>query len=136
MSFGDDRSKTTTAKVPAHLRNETESARTIATFGNLYERVVRWCRQHTRRRFVVEIRCALIADWYDWKRASVGLRIANSEYVVDLTGADEGVNFRYLSFQFFAITFDQTTRDDESLRLSICFKLSGFEDRLNRFFFR
>src|ERR1051325_5473307 len=39
MSFSDDRSKATAAKVSPHLRNETERAGSIATFGDLDERV-------------------------------------------------------------------------------------------------
>src|SRR2546423_463532 len=41
MSFGDDGSESPAAKVPAHLRNEAEGARTIAAFGNLDEGVMR-----------------------------------------------------------------------------------------------
>src|SRR5438445_9089740 len=48
MCLCDDRSKTTAAKMAAHLRNETESARTVATFGNLYEGVMRRRGEHAR----------------------------------------------------------------------------------------
>jgi hypothetical protein len=75
----------------------------------------------------------LIAEWYDRQRARVGLRISNGEDVVDLTGADECVDFRYLGFQLIAVTFDQTARDDQSLCLSVCLELSGFENRVDRF---
>jgi len=67
MSFGDDRTKATTAEVAAHLRNETESAGTITTFSDLHERVVRWRREYAWRRFVVEISRALITYGHDRK---------------------------------------------------------------------
>src|ERR1044072_4079821 len=41
MSLSHDRTKSTTAEVSTHLRNETERARSIASFGDLYERIVR-----------------------------------------------------------------------------------------------
>ena len=40
LGFGDDRTKATTAKVAAHLRNETKRARPVAAFGNLDEGIV------------------------------------------------------------------------------------------------
>ena len=46
LSFGYDRSKTTAAKVAAHLRNKTERTGTIATLRDLYESVVTRRGQH------------------------------------------------------------------------------------------
>src|SRR4029079_6788230 len=48
LSFGDDRTKATTAKVTAHLRNETESTWPITTLSDFYKRVMRRSRQYTR----------------------------------------------------------------------------------------
>ncbi len=62
MSFSDDRTEATAAKVTTHLRNEAESTRTIAPFGNLHERVVRRRCEHAWGRFVVEVSRALISD--------------------------------------------------------------------------
>ena len=89
--------------------------------------------QHARRRIVVEVRGALIAERDNGKRASVGLRIANGKYVVDLVRADERVDFRNLSFQLVAITLDEAAGDDQSFGVAVGFELSGFEDRVDRF---
>jgi len=121
VSFGDDRSETTAAKVATHLRNETERARSIAAFGNFYERVVRRCRENARRRIVVEISRTLIAELHHRQRARVGVWIANGKNVVDLVGADERIDFRHLRFQLVAVSLDQTTRDDQSFSFPVCF---------------
>ena len=107
MSFGDDRSEATAAEVPTHLRNEAERARAITTFGDLYKRIVRRRGQHAWRRFVVEIRRALIADRHDRKQARVGFGIANGEDVVDLIGADESIDFGNLRLQLVSITLNK-----------------------------
>ena len=67
------------------------------------------------------------------KRTRVGLRIANREDVVDLTGADERIDFRHLRFQFIAITFDQTTGDNQSRRFAVSLQPRRFENRVDRF---
>src|SRR5712692_10893501 len=111
MRFGDDRSKAPAAKMSPHLRDETERAGTIAAFGNLYERVVTRRGEHTRRRFIIQVSCGLIAERDDWQRSGVCLRVADAEDVIELTGADERINLRHLCFQLIAITFDQAPRN-------------------------
>src|SRR2546430_4741306 len=106
MRFGDDRSKSPAAKVSAHLRNETESAGTIAAFGNLNERVMRRRGEYARRRFVVEISRALITERNNRQRSRVCLRIADAQDVIDLTGADKRIDLGHLSFQLIAISFN------------------------------
>ncbi len=106
VRFGDDRSEATAAKVPAHLRNEAERTRPIAAFGNFYERVVRRCSEHARRRIIVQVSRTLITERNDGQRASVGLRIANRKDVVDLIRADKRVDFRYFSLEFVTITLN------------------------------
>src|SRR6266851_7507621 len=108
MCFSDDRAKAPAAKVSAHLGNETEGTGAIAAFGDLDERIMGRRSKYTRRRFVIEIRRALIAERNNRKRSSIRVRIANSEDVIDLTGTDEGVNLGHFRFQFIAITLDQT----------------------------
>ncbi len=49
MCFGDDRAEAATAKMSAHLRNETESAGTVTAFSDLDEGIVAGSRQHARR---------------------------------------------------------------------------------------
>src|SRR6476620_6089044 len=61
MSLGNDGTKPAAAEVSTHLRNETERARPVAAFGDLYECIVRRRSKNTRRRFVVEISRCLIA---------------------------------------------------------------------------
>src|SRR5215813_7672219 len=102
----------------AHLRNETEGTGSIATFRDLDESIVTRSRQDARRRFVVEIGSALIAERNERQRARVCLRIADCEDIVDLAGADESINFRQLRFQLIAITLDQTTRHDQPFGLA------------------
>ena len=67
VCFRNDRTESPAAKMAAHLRNETECARAVAAFGDLDEGIVAWRSQHARRRFVVQIRRALIAKGDDWK---------------------------------------------------------------------
>src|SRR5882724_3345908 len=95
----------------AHLRNETEGARPVATFGDLDEGIVARRGQHARRRFVVQISCALISKGDDWKRTCVRLRITNGEDVVYLAGTDKGIDFRQRRFQLITIAFDETAGD-------------------------
>src|SRR5712691_9816245 len=108
MRFGDYRTKASAAKMAAHLRNETESAGTIATFGNLDERVVTWGRQHARSRFIVKIGRTLIAEWQHRQRPRVCFWVANAEDVVELARPDEGIDLRHLCFQLIAVTLNQT----------------------------
>ena len=132
VSFGDDRSEATTAEVPAHLRNEAERARAITAFGDLYKRnATAWPtrvalirRRDTSRSDCRSARPEASACWF-W--------IANGEDVVDLIGADESIDFRNLRLQLISITLNQTTRNDESLGLTVGFELRGFEDRVDRF---
>src|SRR5437588_7473311 len=65
MSFRDDRSESTAAKVSAHLRNETEGTRTIAALGNFDKGIMGRRGEDARRRFIVEISRALIAERHD-----------------------------------------------------------------------
>src|ERR1043166_100914 len=133
MSLGYNRTKTTAAKMATHLRNEAESARAVATFRNLNERVMTWCCQHAWSRFVIEIGCALISQRNYRQRSRVRFWIADLQNIVDLTGADEGVNLRHLSFQFIAISLNQTTGNNQPPGLSFCFQARCFENCFNRF---
>src|ERR1051325_586378 len=133
MGFGDQRSKTATAKMSAHLWNKTKSAGPIAAFGDFDEGVMRGRRQNTRRRFVVEISRALIAERNDWKRARVGFRIANGEDVIYLAGADESIHLGQRRFQVVAITFDQTAGHDQSRRFAVGLQARRFENGIDRF---
>src|SRR5712692_2080745 len=108
MRFGDNRTKAPAAKMAAHLRDKTERTWTIAAFGDLDESVMARRRQHTRRRFIVEVRRALIAERDHRKRSRVNAWIANREDVVNLAGADEGIDLRHLCLQLIAITLNQT----------------------------
>src|SRR5215831_7404097 len=98
MGFRHNGAKTAAAKMAAHLRNETEGAGAITPLGNLYVGVMARCGQHSRRRFIVEVGRRLVADWNYRQGARVCLRIADAEDIVDLTRADEGIDFRHLSF--------------------------------------
>src|ERR1051325_3995957 len=120
MGFGDQRSKTATAKMSAHLWNKTKSAGPIAAFDDFDEGVMRGRRQNTRRRFVVEISRALIAERNDWKRARVGFRIANGEDVIYLAGADESIHLGSRRLLIPATRFDPTTRPAPVRRLPTC----------------
>src|SRR5207253_2507656 len=95
MSFGDDRSKATAAKMAAHLRNEAESTGTITAFRDFYERIMRRCCQHARCRFVVKIGRTLIPQGKNWKRTHVRIWIADRKNVIYLAGTDESINFRH-----------------------------------------
>src|SRR5207249_3671629 len=106
MCFSDNRSKPAAAKVSAHLGNEAERAGTITTFGDLDESVMRWRGEYARRRFIVEICRTLIAERNHRQRSGICLRIADAEDVVDLTSADECIDFGHLSPQLVAITFN------------------------------
>src|SRR6267143_7020227 len=106
MCLCNDRSKTTAAKMSTHLGDETESARPIAAFSDFDERVVRRRGQHARCRLVVQIRRTLIAQRNYRQRSRVRLWIADTQDVVDLTGADERIDFRHLGFQLVAISLN------------------------------
>src|SRR5690349_4340985 len=136
MRFGDDRTEAAAAKVSAHLRNETESTRTIAAFGNLHKCIMGRCGEHARRRVVVQIGRALIAELDHRQAARVGLRIADGEDVVDLVRADERIDFGHLRLQFVAITLDQTTGYNQALGLAFRLKTRRFENRVDRFLLR
>src|SRR5260370_30769673 len=101
----------------AHLWDETESTRAIAALGDLDESIVARSRQHPRRRLIVKISCALIAE-YDHRQAPrVRIWITNREDVIDLTGADEGIDLGHFSFQLIAIALDQAPGADPTRRL-------------------
>ena len=99
----------------AHLRNETESTRPVAAFRNLDEGVVTWRGQHSRRRFVVEISRALIAERNHRQRSHVGLRIADAQVVIDLTGADKSIDLGHRGFQLISIAFNQAAGHYQAL---------------------
>src|SRR5438132_12257724 len=77
MCLGDNRSKTTAAKMSTHLWNETERARAVTAFSDLDESIMAGSRQHPRRRFIVEISSALIAKLDHWQRPRIRVGIAN-----------------------------------------------------------
>src|SRR6185369_9113450 len=83
---------------------------------------------------VVEISRALISERHDRQRARVGLGITDGEDVVDLIRADEGIDFGYLGFQLVPVTLNQTTRDNQSFRVTVSLELSSLEDRVDRLF--
>src|ERR1700747_3332535 len=118
MRFGDNRTEGPTAKMSAHLRNKTESAGTVTSFSDLDEGIVAGSRQHTRRRFIVEISCALIAKRHDGQRSGVRVGIANGEDVVDLTGANESIHLGHFRFQLVAITLNHAPGNDQARRLA------------------
>jgi hypothetical protein len=115
----------------AHLRDETEGARAVAPFGDLDKRAVAGRGEDARRRFVVEISRALIAERDDGERARVDFVVADFRDVVDLIRADEGVNFGNLRAQLVSITLDETARDDEPLGFPVRLHARRFEDRVN-----
>ena len=92
------------------------------------------CGEHARRRFIIKISRALITERNYGERSGVGFRIADAEDVVDLAGADEGVNFGHLRFQLVAITLDQTTGNDQAGSFTISLQSGRFENCFNRFF--
>src|SRR5688572_19437731 len=112
MSLGDYRTETPAAKMSTHLRDETECTRSIATFCDLHECVMRRRCEHARRRIIVQVGRALIAEWHNGQRASVGVRVANGKDVVDLVGTDKSVDFRNLRFQLVSITLNEAAGDD------------------------
>src|SRR5262245_39324639 len=117
----------------AHLRNKAEGTRTVTTFGDFYVGVMTRGREHPRRGLIVEISRALIAQRNHRQRPRISLRIADAEDVVDLTGADERIDFWHLSPQLVAIALNQTACDHQPFRLAISFQTRRFENRFDRF---
>src|SRR5438445_11693122 len=76
VRFSNDRSKAAAAKMAAHLRDETEGTRTIASLGNLYEGRVTRRREHAWSRFIVQIGCALIPEGNYGQRSRIRFWIA------------------------------------------------------------
>src|SRR5437870_4266040 len=114
MCLSDDRAKSPAAKMSSHLRNEAEGTRAVAAFGNLDEGIVTRRSEHARRRFIVEISRALIAERKHRQRPRVRPGIANAQDVVYLASADKGIHFRHFGFQLIAIALNQTTRNDQT----------------------
>src|SRR5688572_16696257 len=119
MSFRDDRTKAATAKMTAHLWNETKRTRPIATLSYLDKGIVARSGEHAWRRFVVEIGRALIAKWNDRQGASIYIRITDCEDLVNLAGPDECIDFRHFSLELIAIAFYQTAGNDQTLGLAL-----------------
>src|ERR1700704_6361241 len=117
----------------AHLWDETESTRTITAFGDLDEGIVAGGRQHARRRLIVKISCALIAECDHRQAPRVRTWITNREDVIDLTGADERIDLGHLSLQLIAIALDQAPGHDQARRLTSGFQARCFQDRFDRF---
>src|SRR4026208_60819 len=117
----------------SHLRNKTKSTGTIAAFRNFHKRIVRRCRQYSWGRLVVEIRRALISKWNNRKCSRIGLWIANSQYFVYLTCADERIDLRKFSLKLITITLYQTAGYDQPFCGTFSFQTGGFQDCVDRF---
>ncbi len=135
MCLGYYRAEAATAKMSAHLGNETESAGTVTAFSDLDKGIVAGSRQHARRRFIVEISCALIAQRNDGQRSGVRVWIANGEDVVDLTGADESIHLGHFRFQLITITLNQAPGNDQARRRTSGLEPRRFQNRFDRFLF-
>src|SRR6059036_2891543 len=76
VRFSNDRSKAAAAKMAAHLRDETEGTRTIASFRNFYVRIVTRRRQHAWGRLIIQISRALISEGNYGQSSRIRFRIA------------------------------------------------------------
>ncbi len=65
----------------------------------------------------------------------VKLIVRRLENFIDLRSADKRIDLGQLLHQVVAITFDQTTGDDDACGIALGFPASCFEDRVNRFLF-
>src|SRR5688572_7574358 len=135
MRFRHDGTEAAATKMATHLGDKTETTRAVAAFGDLHKRIVTRRGQHAWSRFVIKVSCALVTQRQHRQRTRVYCRIANSQDVVDLAGADERVDLRHLCFQFVAITLDQTTGYDQALRIAAVFHPGSFKYGVNRFLF-
>src|SRR5438034_1182676 len=86
MSF---RKMSPAAEFATVLRNHAEGARVVATLGNFHVREVPGSSQHARREVVIEVGLDGTGSGFD--------AFAERHDLLDLVGADDGVDLRHLA---------------------------------------
>jgi hypothetical protein len=97
---------------------------------------VRGRGEHARRGLVVEVCGRLVAEGEDGERARVDAAVGGLRDVVELAGADEGVDFRNLRAQLVAVALDEAAGDDQPTATAVRLHPRRFEDGLDRLLLR
>ncbi len=128
--FADHRFEPAAAKLSAILRDHAEGAGMIATLGDFDVCEMFRRRQHARRQVVIQI----LLEWICSGRGRHAF--AQLRDPLQLIRPDHRIDLGHVLLNVGAITFHQTTRDDQALRAPGLLVLRHFENGVDRFLLR